>query len=197
MITMASVLQTTVGSKSERSRYIMKVKLFVQAIAVAAAFAAPAITFAQSSAPLTRAQVRAELVQIEKAGYRPGDGDQSTYPQDLQRAEARLAAQSATTSAAAAPAAPAATAAQSNAPLTRAEVRGQLVQIEQAGYRPGDGDESTYPQDFQRAEARLAQSAAAANDVGGATAGSSASGQASNAAPQAEIPGLKPIYFGQ
>jgi len=41
---------------------------------------------------LTRAQVRAQLVQIEKAGYNPA-GDNTEYPQNLQAAEARVAAQ--------------------------------------------------------------------------------------------------------
>lgn len=98
---------------------------------------------------------------------------------------------------AAAFAAPAITFAQSGAPVTRAQVRSELAQLEKAGYHPGDGDESTYPQDLQRAEARIAQSAAGANDVGGTTAGSSSFGRHWTAAPQAEIAGLKPVYFGQ
>ncbi|MDR5837464.1 DUF4148 domain-containing protein [Caballeronia sp. LZ034LL] len=41
-------------------------------VVIALAVAAPAIAFAQaSSQPLTRAQVRADLVQAEKAGYSP------------------------------------------------------------------------------------------------------------------------------
>jgi uncharacterized membrane protein len=47
-------------------------KSLIQAVVVAAALAAPVAVFAQSNAPLTRAQVRAELVQLEKAGYKPG-----------------------------------------------------------------------------------------------------------------------------
>jgi len=60
---------------------------------VAVAFAVPALAFAQANVPLTRAQVRAELVQLEKAGYRPGDGDHTTYPVKIQAAEAKIAAQ--------------------------------------------------------------------------------------------------------
>ena len=59
---------------------------------LAAALAAPAAVFAQSNAPLTRAQVRAELIRLEKAGYHPGDGDNTTYPADIQAAEAKVAA---------------------------------------------------------------------------------------------------------
>lgn len=65
----------------------------IQSLIVAAVLAVPAVSFAQSNAPVTRAQVRAELVQLEKAGYRPGSGDQTTYPVQIQAAEARVAAQ--------------------------------------------------------------------------------------------------------
>ena len=68
-------------------------KSLIQAVVVAAALAVPVAVFAQSNVPITRAQVRAELVQLEKAGYHPGDGDNSTYPAQIQAAEARVAAQ--------------------------------------------------------------------------------------------------------
>lgn len=62
-------------------------------VAIAAAvLAAPALSFAQQSQqPVTRAQVRAELVELEKAGYNPGLTS-PRYPQDLQDAQARIAA---------------------------------------------------------------------------------------------------------
>ncbi|MDR5761119.1 DUF4148 domain-containing protein [Caballeronia sp. LZ035] len=63
--------------------------------AIALAFAAPVASFAQSSQPLTRAEVRAQIVQLEKAGYNPGVVNDTTYPADIQAAEARVAAQSA------------------------------------------------------------------------------------------------------
>jgi hypothetical protein len=69
----------------------------VQSLIVAAALAIPAVSsFAQSNAnaPVTRAQVRAELVQLEKAGYQPGRDDPQ-YPRDVQAAEARVSAQNA------------------------------------------------------------------------------------------------------
>jgi type II secretory pathway pseudopilin PulG len=66
----------------------------IQSLIVAAAFAIPAVSsFAQSDAPVSRAQVRAELVQLEQAGYQPGAGDQATYPVQIQAAEARVTAQ--------------------------------------------------------------------------------------------------------
>ncbi|WP_133667649.1 DUF4148 domain-containing protein [Paraburkholderia sp. BL10I2N1] len=94
-------------------------------------------------------------------------------------------------------AAPALAFAQSSSSITHAQVRNELVQLEKAGYRLGDGDQTNYPEQIQRAEARVSQADTASNDYGGATNGSSASGSSKDAAPQAEIPGLKPIYFGQ
>ncbi|VXC16477.1 conserved exported hypothetical protein [Burkholderia sp. 8Y] len=55
---------------------------------------APTAVFAQNEgAPLTRAQVKAELVQLERAGYSAASGENATYPADLQAAEAKVAAQ--------------------------------------------------------------------------------------------------------
>ncbi len=72
----------------------MNVKTLVSAVALASTLDAPAVSFAQQSNVLvTRAQVRAELVELEKAGYHVGEGDQTTYPAEIQAAEARAAAQ--------------------------------------------------------------------------------------------------------
>ncbi|ABE35242.1 hypothetical protein DR64_6042 [Paraburkholderia xenovorans LB400] len=67
-------------------------KSLIQAVVVAAALAAPVAVFAQSNQPLTRAQVRAELVELEQAGYSPARGEDPTYPADIQAAEAKVAA---------------------------------------------------------------------------------------------------------
>ncbi|EKS67714.1 MULTISPECIES: DUF4148 domain-containing protein [Caballeronia] len=68
-------------------------KTFISAVAVAAALAVPALSFAQQSdAPLSRAQVRAELVQLEKAGYNPNISDPS-YPSNIQAAQARVSSE--------------------------------------------------------------------------------------------------------
>ena len=49
-------------------------------------------SFAQSACdPVTRAQVRAELVRLEQAGYQPAAGDDPYYPEDIQAAEAKVA----------------------------------------------------------------------------------------------------------
>jgi hypothetical protein len=68
-------------------------KSLIKTIAVAVVIAAPVASFAQSNHPLTRAQVRAELVQLEKAGYNPILAANVHYPADIQAAEARVAAQ--------------------------------------------------------------------------------------------------------
>src|SRR5258707_800140 len=74
-------------------------KSLIPAIALASALAAPAVAFAQSNGPVTRAQVRAELVQLEKAGWRPamGMGNNPDYPAGIQAAEAKVAAQNGAT----------------------------------------------------------------------------------------------------
>jgi hypothetical protein len=64
----------------------------VQSLVVAAVVALPALSFAQSSQPVTRAEVRAELVALQKAGYNPST-DQTQYPENILAAEARLNAQ--------------------------------------------------------------------------------------------------------
>jgi len=67
----------------------MKASIF--AVAVACALAAPVAAHAQQTdAPQTRAEVRADLFQIEQAGYRPGDND-SGYPRKLELAEQQVA----------------------------------------------------------------------------------------------------------
>lgn len=70
-------------------------KSLIQAVVIAAALAAPVASFAQSDQPVTRAQVRAELIQLEKAGYQPGRDDPH-YPTDIQAAQARVDAQNGT-----------------------------------------------------------------------------------------------------
>jgi hypothetical protein len=65
-------------------------KALIKTIAIAAVLAVPALSFAQSSQPVTRAQVRAELVQLEKAGYNPSNSSDTQYPATIQAAEAKV-----------------------------------------------------------------------------------------------------------
>lgn len=73
-------------------------KSLIKAVALAVVLAAPVVSFAQSNQPLTRAEVRAQLVQLEKAGYNPSADNDATYPAQIQAAEARVAAQNESTS---------------------------------------------------------------------------------------------------
>lgn len=70
----------------------MKSRTLIQAAFVAALVAAPALSFAQvqNNGPVTRAEVRSELIQLEKAGYNPATANDATYPADIQAAEARV-----------------------------------------------------------------------------------------------------------
>ncbi|WP_454733687.1 MULTISPECIES: DUF4148 domain-containing protein [Cupriavidus] len=71
-------------------------KSLIQTVLVACVMAAPVVSFAQSAqsaqGPVTRAEVRADLIRLEKAGYDPHI-DNATYPADIQAAEAKVAAQ--------------------------------------------------------------------------------------------------------
>jgi Domain of unknown function (DUF4148) len=67
-------------------------KSFVFTIAAASALAMPIVAFSQTDATATRAQVRAELQQLEQAGYDPAKGENPNYPADIQAAEARVSA---------------------------------------------------------------------------------------------------------
>ncbi|CAN7672729.1 DUF4148 domain-containing protein [Caballeronia sp. LjRoot34] len=62
--------------------------VLIKSALVAAALAAPALSFAQSDTLITRAQVRAELTQLEQAGYQVGDGDNASCPVQLEAADA-------------------------------------------------------------------------------------------------------------
>ena len=68
-------------------------KSLIEAAVIAALITAPLAAFAQSSQPVTRAQVRAQLVQLEKAGYNPATAERLQLPGNIQAAEARVAAQ--------------------------------------------------------------------------------------------------------
>jgi hypothetical protein len=74
-------------------RYI-NMKSLIQAVAIAAVLAAPVASFAQSNDSTSRSQVRAELTQLERAGY-DAHSKGLYYPADIQASEARVAAQSA------------------------------------------------------------------------------------------------------
>lgn len=63
-------------------------KSLVFAAVAAAIVSTPLASFAQSNAPVTRAQVKAELVQLERNGYNPQASD-AQYPGNAQTASLR------------------------------------------------------------------------------------------------------------
>jgi hypothetical protein len=81
-----------VFAADKKSSEVLAMKSLVQAVVIAATLAAPVAVFAQSNQPLTRAQVREQLVQVEQAGYNPSRVDPE-YPLAIQAAEARVAEQ--------------------------------------------------------------------------------------------------------
>jgi hypothetical protein len=82
--------------KQKKTLEVEIMKSLIKAVAIAAVLAAPVVAFAQSSqSTVTRAQVRAELIQLEKAGYNPAMSNDSTYPADIQAAERRVQAENA------------------------------------------------------------------------------------------------------
>lgn len=115
-------------------------------LASAAILALPAMAFAQSTVQNgaeTRAQVRADLIAVEKAGYDPALSNDN-YPADIQAAEAKVSAEEGI---------------RAPKPLTRAQVRQDLVNVEKEGYDPFRTDYN-YPVDLQKAEAKLSQAQA-------------------------------------
>ena len=64
-------------------------KSILYAAVAASALAVPLASFAQSSEPVTRDQVKAELLQLERNGYQPEASD-AQYPANIQAAEARI-----------------------------------------------------------------------------------------------------------
>jgi hypothetical protein len=64
--------------------------------------------------------------------------------------------------------------AQSNGPVTRAQVQADLRAIEAAGYNPALANEAAYPFDIQAAEARLAQQSSTLQTLPGDAGGAGA-----------------------
>jgi hypothetical protein len=67
--------------------------LVAQVTLVVSALAAPAFAYAQSDGPITRDDVRADLIRLEQAGLNPSVNDDATYPANVQTAEAKVSRQ--------------------------------------------------------------------------------------------------------
>jgi hypothetical protein len=72
-------------------------KSLIYAVSATAVFVVPVVSFAQSNTPMTRAQVQAQLVELEQVGYSPSTGENPHYPEDILAAMARVAANHAAT----------------------------------------------------------------------------------------------------
>ncbi|MFC0396834.1 DUF4148 domain-containing protein [Paraburkholderia rhizosphaerae] len=68
-------------------------KFTVAAVLAVGLLAGPVASYAQTHDPVTRAEVRANLIAVEKAGYTPSAGEDVNYPADIQAADAKIAAQ--------------------------------------------------------------------------------------------------------
>jgi hypothetical protein len=72
-------------------------KLLKQAAILAAVMGVSATAIAQTTVQpggsASRAEVRQDLMNVESQGYRPGDGDRTDYPANVQRAESRTSQQ--------------------------------------------------------------------------------------------------------
>jgi hypothetical protein len=93
----------------------------VQSLIVAALVSIPVVSFAQAQQPLTRSEVRAELVQLQKAGYSAAAGDEAHYPSNLQAAQARIDADNGSAAAAYGGVAKGGSASGSRAPMRHAK----------------------------------------------------------------------------
>lgn len=83
-------------------------------------------------------------------------------------------------------AAPIATFAQSNQPMTRAQVQDEIAQLEKAGFNPANANTEDFPTNFQ-----ASTTAGQDSGYGPAITGSSQAGRSTS------VPGLKPVFFGQ
>ena len=73
------------------TKYFDNVLSAAALVGVSALFASNASAQTDPQAPVTRAQVKAQLAELERAGYNPG-GDNVYYPADIQAAEQRVQA---------------------------------------------------------------------------------------------------------
>ncbi|MDN7874988.1 DUF4148 domain-containing protein [Burkholderia aenigmatica] len=70
-------------------------KIAIRTIMLAAVIVPTIASAAQSGSGLTRAEVRAQIAQLEQAGYNPARKD-IDYPRSIQQAEARVRSSEAT-----------------------------------------------------------------------------------------------------
>ena len=69
-------------------------KTLVHAVCAVAVIAVPITSLAQSDGALTRAQVQAEVAQLQQAGFNPANANTVDFPANLQATGASAAGQS-------------------------------------------------------------------------------------------------------
>jgi hypothetical protein len=69
-------------------------KTLVHAVCAVAVATVPVASLAQSDAGLTRAQVQAEIAQLQQAGYNPANASTVDFPANMQATNASTAGQS-------------------------------------------------------------------------------------------------------
>jgi hypothetical protein len=72
---------------------VAMMKTLVHSVCAIALIAVPTATFAQSNAPLTRAQVQAEIAQLQQAGFNPANANTVDFPANMPAADAGAAGQ--------------------------------------------------------------------------------------------------------
>jgi hypothetical protein len=68
-------------------------KTLVHAVCAVAALAVPIASLAQSDGTLTRAQVQAEIAQLQQAGFNPANANTVDFPANMQATDASAAGQ--------------------------------------------------------------------------------------------------------
>ena len=69
-------------------------KTLVHTVCAVAVIAVPIASLAQSDAGLTRAQVQAEIAQLQQAGFNPANANTVDFPANMQPSDASAAGQS-------------------------------------------------------------------------------------------------------
>lgn len=68
-------------------------KTLVHTVCAVALVALPIASLAQSNEPLTRAQVQAEIAQLQQAGFNPANANTVDFPSSMPAADASAAGQ--------------------------------------------------------------------------------------------------------
>jgi hypothetical protein len=69
-------------------------KTLVHTVCAVAVIAVPIASFAQSEGTLTHAQVQAEIVQLEQAGFNPANANTVDFPTNIQATDTTAPGQS-------------------------------------------------------------------------------------------------------